>query len=55
MSKPCTPKTTCHGCGRQAAGGGQRYCWRCLYAILSGEVYYPPPHRKRKPRPKKAL
>lgn len=51
MSKPKTPKTPCERCGRKAAGGGQRYCWRCLFEILDSNKYYPPagPQRKRKP------
>jgi predicted amidophosphoribosyltransferase len=53
MSKPHTPKTTCHACGRQAAGGGQRFCWRCLFALLDRETYTPPPQRKRKPQQRK--
>ena len=32
----CSLRYTCEGCGRQAAGGGQRFCWSCLVDILFG-------------------
>lgn len=31
-------KTVCQGCGKQAAGGGQRFCRACLCDILCGGI-----------------
>lgn len=28
-------KTVCEGCGKKAAGGGHRYCYACIGALLS--------------------
>jgi hypothetical protein len=33
----CSPKYTCQGCGRQSAGGGQRFCWSCLVDVFFGQ------------------
>jgi hypothetical protein len=33
----CSPRYTCEGCGRKAAGGGQRFCWACLVDVFCGQ------------------
>ena len=35
----CSPRYTCQGCGRQAAGGGQRFCWSCLVDVFFDEDF----------------
>ena len=33
----CSPRYICEGCGRKAAGGGQRFCWSCLVDVFFGQ------------------
>lgn len=51
-------KTICEGCGKRRAGGGHRFCMRCLGQILSAPppptprpepTYIYPPRPRRKP------
>jgi len=43
-------KTKCEGCGRMAAGGGQRYCWACLCDVLGNEPLGSTEKRQREER-----
>lgn len=60
MARRGSEKTICEACGRKRAGGGFRFCYRCLGYVFdamrdtptptppSSGYTYPPPKRKKR-------